>query len=286
VSSAVRLVVLFVLLRRLILFCRLVLFCRFFLPLMFLLLSLFQLLLLLIVFLFELLELLLLSLLKLLLFLLELLLLLLLGFALSLIDLLRPLIDLRRLSLFDLRRSLRIRIALFQLLALLDLLLLDPLALLILFGAKILKFLLVLLFELRIDGARVASVARIVRARHRRTVVVDLAVAWIRGWIARLIRIGRLVDLVRRIFARRRIRRVRFSLRGAIRVALRHVLSCYRRILRWPLAIGISLLDVRPILASILRGPLAHWRRHLNVCVCVRIPAGARRNVRLSLPYL
>jgi len=170
---------------------------------MFLLLFLLELLLLLIVFLFKLLKLLLLFLFQLMLFLLNLLLLSLPGFPLSFIGLLPSLIDLWLLSLinlrllflisrpvlplFDLRRPLRIRIVLFHLLPLLDLLLLDPLALLVLFGTQILKFLLVLLFELRVDGARIASVARIVRARRRRPVVVAFGIARVCGSVARRI---------------------------------------------------------------------------------------------------
>lgn len=194
----------------------------------------------------------------LLLFLLELLLL--------LIVFLFKLLQLLLLALFNLSLPLRVGVFLFHLLALLNLLLLDPLALLVLFGTHILKFLLVLLFELRVDGARIASVARIVRARNRRPIIVDLAIPIVRRRVgcrriagpvclSGLIRIaltrrgvGGPVRVPRICVWRRvvgwRIRRVRISLRWPIRIALLHISAgCWR----------------------VLRGSLPNRRRHLDV---------------------
>ena len=67
------------------------------------------------------------------------------GVVLSLVDLrLLSLIGLRLLSLIDLRRPLGVRIVLLDFLSLLDLLLLNPLAFLVLFQPQILKLLLML----------------------------------------------------------------------------------------------------------------------------------------------
>ena len=111
-----------------------------------------------------------------------------------------------------------IGVSLIQLLTFANLLLLDFLALLVLFGAQILNLLLVLLFELRV-GVVIGAV-RIAWPRKRRTVVVGLGIA--RVWrcvprpIARihlairiglLVRIAGLVGLTRRIFPHCRVRR-------------------------------------------------------------------------------
>src|SRR5262249_24592968 len=120
----------------------------------------------------------------------------LLGFALSLIGLgLLSLVDLRR-PLVGLRGPLRVRIVLLEFLSLLDLLLLDSLALLVLFQAQILELLLLLLLEPRV------GVARIVWSRRRRPVVVHPGIALIcravalnRGTIAGAVRLSRLLRL-------------------------------------------------------------------------------------------
>jgi hypothetical protein len=71
-------------------------------------------------------------------------------------------------------------------------LLLDLLALLVLFGAQVLQFLLMLLLELRVH------VIRIARARHGRPVIVDLRIARVWRRIARFVGRARLRRIVRR----------------------------------------------------------------------------------------
>lgn len=235
--SVVWLIFLLVRFRRFFLFRRLVLFCRLFLPLTFHLLFLFHSLLLLLVSLFELLKLLLLFLLELFLFLFLLplplvihrgLLSLLTLRLLPLLHLRRPLVSLR-LALVNLRRALRVRMVLVQFLSLLDLLLFDFLAFLVLFQAQILELLLMLLVELRI------RIARIVRARSRRPVVVAARIRLIRAAlvcrnVVRAIRIA-CVRVWRRVVGRR-IRSIRISLRWTIRIVLLHVRAIILAVLR------------------------------------------------------
>ena len=217
------------------------------------------------------------------------------GFTLSLVDLRLFLVPLGlllipRLALIGLRRTLCIRIVLVHILFLLDLLLFDPLALLVLFQAQILNLLLLFLFGLRI------RVAGIIRARRRWPVVEDARAAAVavsgrvaRGiaWPVRLawlihiplliriarIRIRRLVVLnVWWRVVRRRICRVRVSRPRSIRIALPQVLPIVLTLLareicigRRPLPVGVSLLRIRAVVTRILRWTLADRRRHLDV---------------------
>ena len=206
---------------------------------MLLLLPLFQPLLLLIVFLLELLQLLLLLLLELLSSLVELRLLSLIGLRLLspriiLVERL-PLLGLLLLSLIGL--LLPPRIVLLELLALLDLLLFDLLSLLVLFVPQILKFLLVLLLELRIAIVTAGP-------RRWRTVVKRPGVC--RG-VPRSAALIRLACNVRR---RRSI--------GIVRPG-------GRRILCRPRAIWVPLLHICPVHWGVLCRTLSDRGRHLNV---------------------
>ena len=182
---------------------------------MLLLLLLFEPLLLLIVFLLELLELTLLLLFKLLVLLLQLLLLSLIGLLL-----LTP------------------WIALFELLALLDLLLFDLLALLVLLVPQILKFLLVLLLELRV----VIVAARIAGPRRRRTVVVGPGIPRVCRGVPRPVALVRLTGNVWR----------RWPI-GIVRPG-------HRRILCRSLPDGGRHLDVGPSRLNVLRLCPSHLR--------------------------
>ena len=282
--------ILFFFFRGFVLFRRLVLLGRFFLSRTFRLLSLFDLAR---------------PLVGLLLSLVGLLLLPLVGFARPLVDLGLFLVPLRlllipRLALIGLRRTLCIRAVLVHILFLLDLLLFDPLALLVLFQAQILNLLLLFLFRLRIRAkagqSRSGEVAGILRARRRWPVVEYARVAAVavsgrvaRGiaWTVRLawlihiplliriarIRIRRLVVLnVWWRVVRRRICRVRVSRPRSIRIALPQVLPIVLTLLareicigRRPLPVGVSLLRIRAVVTRILRWTLADRRRHLDV---------------------
>ncbi len=260
---------------RLVLFGRLVLLCRFLLLgwpvlfLMFLLLFLLEFLLLLIVFLLKLLQLLLLFLFELLSPLISLL--------LSWVWLRRSLVWLRRsligLRLLLLLPLLGVSIFLFELLALLRLLLLDSLALLILFRTHVLELFLVLLLELRIDSFS--------RTRSRRPVVVasGIAAAPVCRSIVWLVRL--LIDLGRLI---RRVWRILLiwicHLRRPIWVALGHRLLIWVGNLRWP--IRITRLRVWPVVLRVLWHTLLRGRRDLNVRVCIRARVGGSFLLRLS----
>lgn len=181
---------------------------------------------------------------------------------LPLIDLLRSLVHLLLPSLVNLWRPLinlllPARIVLFLLLALLHLLLFDSLAFLVLSRAHVLQLLLMFLLELRVD------VAGIIRARIRRTVVVDPPIAAAPVPVFRSIVWP--VRLAWRIYVARR----------SLAIALRRVLPHHRRVLRGGLVrhvyiarralpIGIALL-VWPVVSHILRWSLADRRRHSNV---------------------
>ena len=229
---------------------------------MFLLLPLFELLLLLIVSLLELLQLLVLPLLELLLLSLsDLLLLSLFNLLLSLFDLLllsligllllsprvvlvEPLLllDLLLLSLIGLL-LLPPRIVLVELLPLLELLLFDLLALLVLLVPQILKFLLVLLLELRAVILR----AGIARPRRRRTVVIPAGIAGALCTIPRAIALVRLACNIRR------------------RLPIRIVRPHHWCILRRPRTIPVFLPHIRPVHRRVLCRTLPHRRRHLNI---------------------
>ena len=206
---------------------------------MLLLLPLFQPLLLLIVFLLELLQLLPLLLLELLSSLVELLLLSLIGLLLlspRIILIERPpLLSLLLLSLIGL--LLPPRIVLLELLALLDLLLFDLLTLLVLLVPQILKFLLMLLLELRI--AIVAA-----GPRRWRTVVKSPGVCRGVPGSAALIRLACNVRRRRSI--------------GIVRPG-------GRRILCRPRAIWVPLLHICPVRWGVLCRTLSDRGRHLNV---------------------
>src|SRR5439155_301229 len=156
--------------------------------------------------------------------------------------------------------SLRIGIVLLQFLALLDLLLLDSLALLILSEAQILDLLLLLLFEPGI------AVAGIILPRRRRAVVVAAGITWPPRSV--LLRVIRSIRLSRRVYVVRGALAIGISLLHVGPVVL-HILSrslAWRIHLAWrALAIGITLLHVRPIVSRILRRPLPYRRCHPNV---------------------
>ena len=217
------------------------------------------------------------------------------GFTLSLVDLRLFLVPLGlllipRLALIGLRRTLCIRIVLVHILFLLDLLLFDPLALLVLFQAQILNLLLLFLFRLRIRVAGIGRARRrwpVVEYARVAAVAVSGCVAQGIAWTVRLawlihiplliriarIRIRRLVVLnVWWRVVRRRICRVRVSRPRSIRIALPQVLPIVLTLLareicigRRPLPVGVSLLRIRAVVTRILRWTLAHRRRHLDV---------------------
>src|SRR5439155_15046363 len=217
------------------------------------------------------------------------------GFARPLVDLGLFLVPLRlllipRLALIGLRRTLCIRAVLVHILFLLDLLLFDPLALLVLFQAQILNLLLLFLFRLRIRVAGIGRARRrwpVVEYARVAAVAVSGCVAQGIAWTVRLawlihiplliriarIRIRRLVVLnVWWRVVRRRICRVRVSRPRSIRIALPQVLPIVLTLLvrqicigRRPLPVRIALLRIRAVVTRILRWTLAHRRRHLDV---------------------
>jgi len=195
---------------------------------------------------------------------------------LSLVRLLLPLVCLRRSligRLLPLLTLLGVSIFLFELLALLSLLLLEFLALLILLRAHVLKFLLMFLFELRIDAFG--------RVRSGRPIVVLLGIARALG--RRLVRWP--IRLARRI-------RIALLLHGLIRVggyrrATRIALLTWRlarRIvpLRWPIGIALRLRGDWPVWLRVVRSwALLNRRRNPDGRVSVRAGVGGRLWLRL-----